>query len=122
MVTDKGYTTIECRIAENMVGMLMGVDNIPHRLVGYRSDLGQQRLANRHGAAGVDNRDSILSNDDPNVGDVARILWVRQRNLTEMGVIAVGYAFNGKCIRRECVSGRRSLHSDGKTKTKGKST
>ena len=72
-----------------MVRMFVRVDHIADRLVGDAADGQQQTLADGDAAAGVDHGDGILSDDDAEIGDVACIVRRRQRDLSEMRVVAV---------------------------------
>ena len=64
----------EGRIAEDMVGMAVGVDDVADRLGCAGPHRRQQRLALTEAAAGVDHGHRILADDKADIGDVAFVL------------------------------------------------
>src|SRR6185437_10132348 len=77
-----------CRIAENVIGMFMRVDDIENRLVGEVADGGEETPADRDAAAGVDDGDAARANHQADVGDVALVDRVGVRDGALMGVNA----------------------------------
>ena len=90
-MADEGRAGRHGRVAENVVRMFMRVDHIADRLVGDAADGQKQTLPDGDAAAGVDKRHGILSNDDAEIGDVASIVRCRQRDLSEMCIVAIGH-------------------------------
>ena len=70
----------ECRIAEHVIDVHVGVDDVTHRQRGVRGDRAAQCASDTHRAAGIDDRDAATSDDEPDVGDVVVTLrFERQR-------------------------------------------
>lgn len=59
----------ECRIAENVVGMHVGVDQEANRFCGYLSDRGEQGVRLGQAAATVDDGNCIGADDDAQIAD-----------------------------------------------------
>ena len=84
MADKPGSIAHEGRIAEDMIGMTVGVDDIADRLVGARADRRKQPLAFTHAAAGIDHSDRVVADDEADIGNVAFVLARHQRGLALM--------------------------------------
>jgi len=74
MADELGSVSDEGGVAEHMVGMAMGVDDVADRLGCASPHRRQQRLALTEAAAGVDHGHRILADDKADIGDVAFVL------------------------------------------------
>ena len=102
-VSDERRAGRHGRIAEHVVGMFVRVDHIANRFVGDGVDRQQQTLADGDAAAGVDQGNGVVSDDDAEIGDVARVVRRRECDLSEMCVIAVRDLLH----RQRCIGLRR---------------
>lgn len=59
----------ECRIAEDVVGVHVGVDQEANRLCGYLSDSGDKGVRLDQAAAAVDDGNGIGADDDAQIAD-----------------------------------------------------
>ena len=82
-VADKG------RIAERVVGMDVGMDDVADRLVGALAQRGEQGGADCLGAAGIDDRYTAAADNEADVGDVTAVVGGGRRHRTAMDVDAV---------------------------------
>ena len=64
---------LEGDVAEHVVGMHVGVDDVLDRQLGARTDGGEQLLADARAAAGVDDGDAIAADDEARVRGVAGV-------------------------------------------------
>ena len=104
---DKRCAGPECRVAEYVIRVIVRVDHVTDRLVGYGMDGHQQTLSDGDAAAGVHDGDGVLSYDDAEIGDVAGIFGRGQGDLAEMGVVArCNFLHGERCGRRRRSSGR----------------
>src|SRR5215472_2340658 len=79
-----------------MIGVIMCVDDIANWFVGYSADGQKQALANLDAATGIDQGDCVLSDDNAEIGDIAGIFGRRERDLAEMGIVAVRDLLHGE--------------------------
>ena len=93
VVPDEGYTRAECCIAEYVVWMFVGVDNVSHRLAGDAVNGSAQCIADRDAAAGVHDRDCIVPDDDAEIRNVSGVSWGGHGNLAEMDEVAGRHLF-----------------------------
>ena len=75
---------VEGRIAEDVIGMLMGIDHIEDGLRRARTNGSEQSLADRHAAAGVDDGYALVADHETNIGDVAQVLFAHERDLAHV--------------------------------------
>ena len=71
MAHERRADPVESRVAEDVIRMLVGIDDIEDRLIGARADGGQQPLADRHAAPSVDDGNSLIADHEADIGDVA---------------------------------------------------
>ena len=69
MADELGMVVTECGGAEDMVGMDMGHDHIADRQPSPGADCGPEHDPFMIAAAGVDHRDRVISDDEPDIGD-----------------------------------------------------
>ena len=93
--------------------MFVRVDHIADRFVGDAANRQQQALADGDAAAGVNQGNRILSDDDAEIGDVDLTCCIAECDLSEMCVITVRDLLHRQgCIglrRRGGRAGARSL-------------
>ncbi len=73
VVADKGRAnSIKGGVAKDVIRMLVGIDDIEDGFVSASADGGEQPLADRHAAAGVDDRHTLVADHEADIGDIAR--------------------------------------------------
>jgi hypothetical protein len=70
---DGGADLPECHVAEDMVGVHVGVDQVADRLGAYLADRGDEGVRLDQAAAAVDDGDGVGADDDAEVGDRALV-------------------------------------------------
>ncbi len=84
-MADEGRSEpLEGRVAENVIRVLVGVDDIEDRLLRAGADGGEESLADRHAAAGVDDSDALVADNEADIGDVAEVLFGHERDFALM--------------------------------------
>ena len=81
MTDEHGSIACERGVAKDVVGMAVGVDDVPDRLVGSRTDRRKQPLALANAASGVDHRNRAFADDESDIRDRAFVLARHQRGL-----------------------------------------
>ena len=71
-------------VAEDMIGMAVGGDDIAHRKSGALADGRAQLPTDAHAATAVDHRHGIAPDDESEIGDVAGIGFVHQGDPARM--------------------------------------
>src|SRR6185312_8460059 len=86
-VSDKnGSVFRECRIAKDVVGMHVRIDDIANRLQRHAADRRQQTRALANAATGINNRNRIAADDEADIGSVALIGLGHQFDVTDMNI------------------------------------
>ena len=78
----------EGAIAENVIGMRVGVDDIADRLLRPLAQSGEKGAPFDEAAARVDHRDGVVADDRAEIGDVARIFPRHQGSFALMRIYA----------------------------------
>ncbi len=79
VVADEGRPDpVESGVAEDVIGMLMGIDDIEDGFIRVGADGGEQPFADRHAAAGVDDRHALVADHKADIGDIAKVLFAHQ--------------------------------------------
>ena len=73
MPDEGGLLRLEGDVAEHVVGMHVGVDDILDRQRRARADGGEKTRADARAAAGIDHGDAVAPDDEAGVGDVALV-------------------------------------------------
>src|SRR5579883_856837 len=73
-VTDKDRARCECCIAEHVIRMSVGIDDVFDGLMRHVTDGGQELAPLPHAAAGVNDRDRVVTDHKTDVGDRALVL------------------------------------------------
>jgi hypothetical protein len=85
VMADEGRAkSIERRVTEDVIRMLVRIDDIQDRLIGAGADSGQQPLADRHAAAGVDDGNPLVADHEADIGDIAQVLFAHQGDFAGM--------------------------------------
>ena len=85
MVADKGRSDpVESGVAEDVIRMLMGIDDIEDGLIRLGADGGEQPLADRHAAASVDDGHALVADHKADIGDIAQVLFAHQGDFAGM--------------------------------------
>ena len=85
VVADIGLSeALEGRVAEDVIGMFVRVDDIEDRLVRAGADRRQQSPADRHAAARIDDGHAVVADHETDVGDVAEVLFAHERDFALM--------------------------------------
>ena len=74
MTNKLGSILHEGGVAEDMIGMAMRVDDVSDRLVGAGSDGREQLQSLANAATGVDDRNGVGADDEPDIGNSAIVL------------------------------------------------
>ena len=85
VVADKSRAKpIKGGVAKDVIGMLMRIDDIEDGLARASADGGEQPLADRHAAAGVDDRHALVTDHEADIGDIAKVLFAHQGDFAGM--------------------------------------
>ncbi len=76
--------SIKGGVAKDVIRVLMRVDDIEDGFVGASADGGEQPLADRHAAAGVDDGHALVADHEADIGDVAKVLLAHQGDFAGM--------------------------------------
>jgi hypothetical protein len=104
--------TLECRIAEDVVGMFVGVDDIADRLAGDPTNRGKQCPTYFYAATGVDNRNRIASDDDAKIRDITAIARLCERDLSEMCIDTISDWVDQEFSMLRCTIDRGQTSAD----------
>src|SRR5438094_249170 len=80
MADEAGSLSDKGRIAEHVVGMSMGVDDVADRLAGAGPYRGEQRLAFAEAAPRIDHGHRVLTDNETDIGNGALVLSRHQRD------------------------------------------
>ena len=72
MADENGAGLDESAIAEHVVGMGVGVDDVANGLLRLLAQRREKGAAFDQAAARIDHRDGVVPDDRPEIGDVAR--------------------------------------------------
>ena len=118
VVADKGRPDpVESGVAEDVIRMLMGVDDIEDGLIRLGADGGEQPLADRHAAAGVDDGHALVADHEADIGDIAQILFAHQGDFAGMDEHARRDFLD--CQRRESLAAQRAWRREGEGREEG---
>ena len=79
-MTDEVSTfSLECRVAEDMVGVDVGVDHVADRLGRAGADRRQQPAPFTHAAAAIDHRDPLVADDKSEIGNRTFVVTRHER-------------------------------------------
>ena len=84
MSDEDGSIPDEGGVAEDVVRMAMGVDDVADRLVGPGTNGREQLLSLTYAAPGIDDRNRALADDETDIGDRAVVLARHQRGLADV--------------------------------------
>ena len=91
LMSDEGRAGLdEGAIAESMIGMGVGVDDVANELLRLFAQRREEGAAFDQAAARVDHRDRVVADDRSEIGDVARIFPGHEGSFALMGVNAGG--------------------------------
>ena len=94
------HRALEGGVPEDVIGMRMGIDDVPDRLRRHCADGRQQAAPFAHASAAVDHRDGVAADDKSDVGDRALVLPCHQRNGADVGIEARRDLGHGQRIGR----------------------
>jgi hypothetical protein len=77
----------ESRIAQNMVGMNVRIDDIAHRFRGNSLDGGCQRPAFLRTPAGIDHGNAFIADDKTDIGDTRRFEYYPRLAGTQVNAV-----------------------------------
>src|SRR5579872_1470005 len=85
LVADKDRS-VACKggVSEYMVGVGMRIDDVADGLVGVAANGGEQLSSLAHAAAGVDDGDRIVANNEADIGNRALVFARHQRDRADM--------------------------------------
>ena len=88
-MSDKdGVVLRESRIAEEMVGMNVRVNDVTNRLRRYLAERSEETRALARAAAGVDHGDRVVADNKPNIGGVALIGRAHHVDIADVNINA----------------------------------
>jgi hypothetical protein len=77
---------LERSIPEDVIGMGMGIDDVPNRLRRHCADGCKQSAPFAHASPAVNHSDSVAADDKSDVGDCALVLPCHHSNGTDVGI------------------------------------
>ncbi len=89
LVADKNGSVLrEGRVAEHMIRMDMGIDDVAYRLRRHGADRRKKPFTFARAAAGIDHRDRFIADDEADIGGVALIRLVHHLDGTDVNIDA----------------------------------
>ena len=92
----------------------MRIDDIEDRLHRAGADRGEQPLADRHAAAGINDGHALVADDEADIGDIAQVLFAHEGDFAGMDEHARRDFLDGQgsdrlaakgALRRDCKNG-----------------
>src|SRR5262245_38819865 len=80
------HRALERSVPEDVIGMRMGVDDVPNRLRRHCPDGLKQAAPFAHASPAVNHSDSVAAYNESNVGDCALVLPCHHSNDTDVGI------------------------------------
>src|SRR5499427_6859794 len=94
------HRALERSVPEEVIGMGMGVDEVPNRLQRHCADGRKQTVAFAHASPTVNHRDSVAADNESNVGDCALVLPCHHTNDTDVSIHTRSNLGHGQRIGR----------------------
>ena len=103
LVPDKnGSIPHERRVAEDVIGMNVRVDDIANRLWRHGADRSQQTRTFARAAAGIDHRNRVIADNEADIGGVALIGLVHHVDIADVNVDAGRDLETGNGVSARC--------------------
>src|SRR5690349_22508124 len=101
MVPDERSTRRHGGASEEMVRMTVRRDHVANRFGGEAAHSGDKVLPDADAASSIHDGNSVVTDDDAQVGGIARILGGCQCNLAKMHIVTIRDLLNTKraCLR-----------------------
>ena len=80
------HRALECSVPKDVIGMGMGIDDVPNRLRRHCADGRKQAAPFAHASAAVNHSDSVAADDKSEVGDCALVLLCHHGNGADVSI------------------------------------